>query len=177
RTAASRVVAVADERSNSLVVSAPEEFIPTIEHLVAELDVNATDITELRVFHLKHADPVEMADLFSQLFPDVSKTSNAANQNQPGFRFGGAFGGPFNNNANRSNQSSESERMKKKGQVLAVADQRTSSIIVSADRDLMDQIADMIAQLDSSSPKIQMVYVFPPSEHAVPQQFPDIPPA
>src|SRR5207249_6451867 len=29
RTAASRVVAVADERSNSLVVSAPEEYIPT----------------------------------------------------------------------------------------------------------------------------------------------------
>src|SRR5438477_5870610 len=50
RTAASRVVAVADERSNALVVSAPDEFIPTIEHLVAELDVSATDITELRVF-------------------------------------------------------------------------------------------------------------------------------
>src|SRR5439155_2215090 len=111
RTAASRVVAVADERSNSLVVSAPDEFIPTIEHLVAELDVSATDITELRVFHLKNADPVEMADLFSQLFPDESKTGNAANQNQPGFR----FGGPFNNNANRSNQSTESDRAKKKG--------------------------------------------------------------
>ena len=45
RTAASRVVAVADERSNALVVSAPDEFIPTIEQLVKELDVSISDIT------------------------------------------------------------------------------------------------------------------------------------
>src|SRR5437588_1760216 len=169
RTAASRVVAVADERSNALVVSAPDEFIPTIEHLVAELDVSATDITELRVFHLKNADPVEMADMFSQLFPDQSKTSNDANQNQGGFRFRGGVGGPFNN-ANQNTQPTTSDRMKKKGQVTAVADQRTSSIIVSAASELMPQIADMIAQLDSSSSKKQMVYVFPPLEHADPQQ-------
>ena len=169
RTAASRVVAVADERSNALVVSAPEEYIETIEHLVAELDVSATDITELRVFHLKNADPVEMADMFSQLFPDQSKTSNDANQNQGGFRIRGGFGGPFIN-ANQNTQSNTSDRMKKKGQVTAVADQRTSSIIVSAASELMPQIAEMIAQLDSSSPKKQMVYVFPPLEHADPQQ-------
>ena len=167
RTAASRVVAVADDRSNSLVVSAPEEFIPTIEHLVTELDVSAVDITELRVFHLKNADPVEMAELFSQLFPDETRTSNDANQNQGGFRFRGGFGGAFNN-ANQNTQST-SDRMKKKGRVTAVADQRTSSIIVSAASELMDQIADMIAQLDSSSPKKQMVFVFP-IENANPQQ-------
>src|SRR5207249_10719173 len=108
RTAASRVVAVADERSNALVVSAPDEFIPTIEHLVAELDVSATDITELRVFHLKNADPVEMADMFSQLFPDQSKTSNDPNQNQGGFRFRGGIGGPFIN-ANQNTQSNTSD--------------------------------------------------------------------
>src|SRR6185295_16706373 len=42
RTAASRVVAVADDRSNSLVVSAPDEFIPTIEQLVKDLDVSVS---------------------------------------------------------------------------------------------------------------------------------------
>jgi len=167
RTAASRVVAVADERSNSLVVSAPEEYMPTIESLVAGLDVNAADITELRVFHLKNADPAEMADMFAQLFPDETKTSNTGNQNQPGFRFGGGFGGP--NNANRSNQPTESERAKKKGRVLAVADQRTSSIIVSAAKDLMPEIEAMVQQLDSSPARKQKVYFFP-LENADPQQ-------
>ena len=53
RQAASRVVAVADERTNSLVVSAPDELMPTIEELVSQVDTAAEDITEVRVFHLQ----------------------------------------------------------------------------------------------------------------------------
>jgi type II secretory pathway component GspD/PulD (secretin) len=157
RTAASRVVAVADERSNSLVVSAPDEFIPTIEQLVKELDVSVSDITELRVFHLRNANAVEMADMFSQLFPDETKTGNDSNQNQIGFRFGGGGGG---RNRNGNNQAETSERMKKKGRVLAVADERTSSIIVSAASELMPQIEEMVAQLDASPAKKQKVYIY-----------------
>ena len=157
RTAASRVVAVADERSNSLVVSAPDEFIPTIEQLVKDLDVSVSDITELRVFHLQNANAVEMADMFSQLFPDETKAGNDQQQNG-GFRFfrGGPFGGGIQNNS----QASTSDRMKKKGRVLAVADERTSSIIVSAAHELMPQIEEMVAQLDASPAKKQKVYIY-----------------
>ena len=165
RTAASRVVAVADERSNALVVSAPDEFIPTIEQLVKELDISVSDITELRVFHLRNADPVEMADVFSQLFPDETKTGNDPNQNQFGFRFGGGGARGRNNN----NQTESSERLKKKGRVLAVADERTSSIIVSAASELMPEIEEVVAQLDSSSARKQKVLIIP-LENADPQQ-------
>ena len=58
-------------------------------------------------------------------------------QNQRIVIVGGGFAGPVNNNASRSNQSDTSDRTTKKGRVLAVADQRTSSIIVSAAKDLM----------------------------------------
>jgi type II secretory pathway component GspD/PulD (secretin) len=51
--------------------------------------------------------------------------------------------------------------MKKMGQVVAVADNRTSSVIVSAASDLMPQIAEMIAQLDEDASKKQNVYVIP----------------
>ena len=50
--------------------------------------------------------------------------------------------------------------MKKKGRVSAVADQRTSSIIVSAASEMMPQIGEMIAQLDSSPAKKQKVFVY-----------------
>src|ERR1039457_155786 len=105
-SAAQRVVphvsAVADDRSNSLVVSAPDEYIPTIEQLVREIDVSVSDVTELRVFHLANADPVETAALFAQLFPDDSKT---ADQNQAAVRFRGGLGGFFNHgNAPRSEE-------------------------------------------------------------------------
>jgi type II secretory pathway component GspD/PulD (secretin) len=152
----SRVVATADERSNSLVVSAPEDIMPTIEQLVNELDVATTDITELRVFHLNNADPVEMAEQFSELFPDDSKSTE---QNQAGFRFGGGpFG--FNRGGNRGAQTDNSTRNKKKGRVLAVADQRTSSLLVSAASELMPQIEQMVAQLDGNSGKKQHVYIY-----------------
>jgi hypothetical protein len=145
-------------------VSAPDEFIPSIEQLVEKLDVSVNDITDLRVFHLRNADPLEMADIFAELFPDETKTGNNNNQNDFRFR-GGPFGGfnPFggDRNRNRNNQqNTESERAKKKGRVVAVPDQRTSSLIVSAASELMPQIEAMIEQLDASPAKKQKVFVY-----------------
>ena len=168
RNAASRVVAIADERSNSLVVSAPDELVPSIEQLVKELDVTVADITELRVFHLVNSDPLEIVDLFSQLFPDDSKTSaDQQNQNPFGFRFNP--GGPGGIARGGQTQGDTSTRAKKKGQVLAVADQRTSSVIVSAASESMPQIAEMVAQLDSSPARKQKVFVYS-LQNADPQQ-------
>jgi len=152
-----RVVAIADERTNSLVVSAPDDALPTIEKLVREIDVNVTDITELRVFHLVNADPAEMADIFAELFPDETQTRNNQ-QGQPGFRFGGFGGG--NNRRGNNQAATQSDRATKRDKVLTVADPRTSSLIVSAASELMPQIAAMIEQLDSSSARKQRVYIY-----------------
>ena len=46
RQAASRVVAVADEQSNSVIVSAPDEFMTSIAEIVSKLDTSTNDITE-----------------------------------------------------------------------------------------------------------------------------------
>ena len=51
--------------------------------------------------------------------------------------------------------------MKKMGRVVAVPDQRTSSLIVSAASELMPQIAAMVEQLDANSARKQKVFVFP----------------
>ncbi|MBI3416006.1 MAG: hypothetical protein HY043_11960 [Verrucomicrobia bacterium] len=170
---APRVVAVADERSNSLVVAAPEDVMVLIENMKQQIDQPVNDITELRVFKLHNADPLEMVDLFSTLFPDETKTAN--NNNQQQFRFGGGpFGGGFGvgggaGGARGGGATTPSDRMKKQGRVLAVADQRTSSLIVSAASELMPQIAQMVTQLDSSPAKKQKVFVYS-LENADPQQ-------
>ena len=59
--AATRVSVVADEYSNSLIILAPEPYHEAISNLVRQLDVPVQDITELRAFQLKNADPTEMA--------------------------------------------------------------------------------------------------------------------
>lgn len=170
RAAASRVVAVADEHSNSLVVNAPDDVMPEIEELITKVDTSVEDVTELRVFRLKHADPMEMADVLSNLFPDDTK-SNDNSRSQ--VRFGGGpfgFGGGGNN---RNAAAAGSERAKKKGRVLAVPDQRTSSVIVSAAHDLMGQIGEMVAQLDSNPARKQKVFVYD-LQNADPQQVQDV---
>lgn len=157
----SRVVAVADERSNSLVVAAPDDVLPMIKDVVRQIDQPVSDITELRVFRLRNSDPIEMADMLSSLFPDESKASGSSNDQQQ-FRFnrggpGGGFGG---GQRNQASNNGDSDRMKKKGRVLAVADQRTGSVVVSAASELMPQIAEMIAQLDSNPARKQKVFVY-----------------
>jgi len=152
-----KVNAVADEESNSLIVTAPQDMMGSISNLVAELDVASTDVTELRVFRLFNADPMEMATLFLELFPDETRSGN--NQNQGGFQFGGGGFRGFGGGNNRNNQAASSDRMKKKGRVSAVADQRTSSLIVSAASELMPQIEEMIKQLDQPAKK-QKVFVY-----------------
>ncbi len=148
-----RVVAVSEERSNCVVVSAPDEQMPIIKQMIDELDAPVEDVTEIRVFRLKFADAQETSDLLNNLF-------SAANSATSGQAFGGRFqfGGrrPGMNAAN----ADPSSRMLKQTQVVSVPDLRTGSVVVSASRDLMVQIEGMIADLDSDAAKKQEVFVF-----------------
>jgi general secretion pathway protein D len=155
RPGASKVVATADERSNSLVVSAPDDLMPTIEELVTSVDTNVEDVTEIRVFRLQHADPQETADLLASLFPDPTTTQTQGRSGYSGFFRGGPFGMGGDNSA-----GSNSERLKKQSKVTAVADNRTRSVVVTAARDTMTQISSMLEQLDSDPARKQKVFVF-----------------
>lgn len=157
RAVASRVTAVADEHSNSLIVNAPEDVMPAIEQLVHNVDKNVEDVTEVRAFKLRNADPGEMADLLSSLFPDETQNSNNNAGGQ--VRFGGGFGGRGGGGQNNSG-GGDSELAKKKSRVLAIPDTRTGSVVVKAARDLMGQIAQMVEQLDSNPAKKQKVFVY-----------------
>src|SRR6185436_13817480 len=87
RVAAPKVTAVADDRSNSLVVSAPEDQMPIVRALVQQMDVDVDAVTELKVFRLRNADPQETADQLASLFPDTTQQG----QRNRGFGFGGPF--------------------------------------------------------------------------------------
>jgi hypothetical protein len=152
--AAAKVVAVGDDRSNSLVVSAPADLLATIETMVKEIDQEVSDVTELRVFRLKNADPSETADQLATLFPDPTSSTSGNQNNVPFFMRGGPFGG---GGRGATATGANSERAKKMGRVLAVPDPRTSSLIITASKTLMPQIADMIAELDADKGRKEVV--------------------
>ena len=155
--AASRVVAISEERTNSLVVSAPSDLIPTIEQLVKEMDRNIEDVTELQVFPLKYADAYEMAEIVTNLFSDKDEIENS----RGGYRFGSWGRSSSSSSRSRSSSSgNSSERMLQQKRVLAVADPRTNSVIVSATAELMTQVALMIERLDDNKAKQQKVFTY-----------------
>ena len=155
--AASRVVAISEERTNSLVVSAPSDVIPTIEQLVKEMDRTIEDVTEIQVFKLQNADAYEMAEVLTNLFSDKDEIENS----RGGYRFGSYGRSSSSSSRSRSGSSgNSSERMLQQKKVVAVADPRTNSVIVSATAELMKQIALMVERLDDNKAKQQKVYTY-----------------
>jgi len=152
RMSSAKVVAVADDRSNSLVVSASDEQMVLVSELVSQMDVAVDDVAVLRVFRLRYADPQETADQLTSLFPDPGTQQSSRGQ-QFGFR--GFFGGFSRGNSSSTDQDS---RKIKQTRVTAVPDPRTGSVIVSAARDLMNEIAGIIEELDSDPSKKKRVY-------------------
>ena len=160
--AQNKVLAVADERSNSLIILAPEDQIPMIEELIGELDDDVDDVTEVRIIKLENADPTEVSEQINQLFGSSNQQQNQQQRFGPAAffasRFGGGGGGSQSNNSNERGKRSTQE-------VIAVPDPRTASLIISAPRQMIETVENLVKQLDSNSAQRQKVFVFS-LEHA-----------
>ncbi|MGA2178879.1 MAG: secretin N-terminal domain-containing protein [Verrucomicrobiota bacterium] len=168
---------VANEAGNSIVVTDTQSNIRHLTEIIRAIDNSAEGETEIRVFHLTHASPADVASELSQIFPTSSGTSGS--QVQSPFRFGGGPFGRFGGfggggggaggfggfggggvGGNASGNNGQNTRIQKQTQVVAVADLRTSSVIVTASKDLMQEIAGMMEQLDVPSTRDQKVFVY-----------------
>jgi general secretion pathway protein D len=170
---------VANAAGNSIVMTDTQANIRHMVEIIKAIDSSAEAETEIRVFHLTHASPTDVASALSGVFP--SSGGSGGNNNQAPVRFGGGpfgggggfaammggFGGRGGggNGGGRGGSSSagssgQNDRIRRASQVLAVADARTSSVIVTASKDLMSQIAGMVLELDVASPRDQQVHVF-----------------
>ncbi len=151
----------ANEAGNSLVITDTQANIHRIAEVIKAIDMGAEDGTEVRVFRLLYADPSEMADLIANLFPDDTRSGGSSSPVQFG-GFGGGlrrFFGGGGGGQNAGGNSSQNARIKKRAKVVAVADPRTSSVVVSAAKDLIAQIEGVVAELDSNPAHKQNVKV------------------
>jgi type II secretory pathway component GspD/PulD (secretin) len=173
----SHATIVANEAGNSIAVTDTQANIRHLVEIIKAIDSSAEDETELRVFHLKHHDPNEIANLLTGLFSGQGTTGGSQTPIRfggPGGGFGGPGGGFFGALAARAAAASttangQAARIKKRQEVVAVADPRTSSVAVTASKDMMEQIASMVEQLDQDSPRVPHVSVVH-LENADPQQ-------
>jgi type II secretory pathway component GspD/PulD (secretin) len=164
RAAETRVVAVADQQSNSVVVSAPEDTISEIQEIINEIDTSLNDVTVTHIFRLQHADSVELAQTVNNLFGDGT-TSSTPNRSQPGQNlqrgFGNQGGGGGGGGGNRgATTTATNDRALLQSKVTAVGDPRTNYLLVTASKDTMTKIATVVAQLDSPDSRTQHVYFY-----------------
>ncbi len=157
---------VANEAGNSIVVTDTQSNIKHLVQIIQAVDNSAEAETEIRVFRLRYANPNDVATELGNIFPSSGSGSNT----QLPIRFGGGFGGGGGGGpggffarlaaANGANNTGSNDRIKKATQVTAVADTRIQAVIVTAPKDLIDQIAGMMHDLDVPSSRDQNVYVY-----------------
>ncbi len=166
--ASSTVTAVADERTNAVVVSAPDELMPTIESLIEQVDQSADVLTEVRVFPLQYADAEKLAEVVTSVFNGTTGSSNASRTQTSTFRqrFFRPMGmmappGAASGNSRAGSANNDlSSRQQAAATITAVADTRTNSLVVSAVPDTMEQVRQVIEQLDKDPAKTKRVYTF-----------------
>jgi type II secretory pathway component GspD/PulD (secretin) len=141
KNAQTHAIFSSDDQMNAVIASAPPGYMPYITNVIASLDQPSQDITEIKVFKLKHADPVEIADELSTLFPNPNNTSEQSSRSM-GFRFVPPW------MQRQTPENNKSERMTAQTSVVAVADRRTESVVVTASKALMGEIRGMIESLD-----------------------------
>lgn len=70
-----------DGRTNSLIVTAPEESLPILEELIKQLDRPTSTVAEIKVFSLQNSDAKSMVSLLESLFASAGQTQqNALNR-------------------------------------------------------------------------------------------------
>lgn len=178
----SQATFVANAAGNSIVMTDTQSNIRHLVEIIRAIDTSAQSETEIRVFKLKNANPSEVASLLSELF-NAGSSGTGGTQSPirfgggagggggfPGFGGFGGFGGRGGGGGGGNSAASASnDRIRKASQVVSVADARTSSVVVTASKDLMNQIAGMVRELDVPSNRDQRVFVYH-MENGDPQQ-------
>ena len=74
------VIIVPDPSANSLVVSAPLDYMGLISHIIERLDSAAPTVANIKIFNLKNADARQMALVLTSLFHLQANGSASASQ-------------------------------------------------------------------------------------------------
>jgi type II secretory pathway component GspD/PulD (secretin) len=74
------IIIVPDARANSLVVSAPVDYMDLLSEMIKHLDDTAPTVAQIKVFNLKNADARQMAQVLSTLFRLQSRGPAQGNQ-------------------------------------------------------------------------------------------------
>jgi type II secretion system protein D len=156
---AARVAAAADSQTNTVVVTGPDDVLGVVAEVIKNLDTQLSNLADVKVFHLKYADAQDTAELINEVFGEsrtssqTTRSSNRQNQ-QVQFMRGGPGGFP---GMQQTTQSSSMSNVA----IIASADSRTNSIVVSGPPETLQSITQIIKELDENPEQERKIFVYP----------------
>jgi general secretion pathway protein D len=136
------VIASADTRTNSVVVTAPPENLKAVDALIKLLDSNPGTGSDMKVFQLQYADAESAAKLIQSMFP----------QTNAGL---GVGQGSSNRGGGQINQLLLHMPL-----VIASADDRTNTLVVTAPADVLKVVEALVHQLDANPASKQTFFIY-----------------
>jgi general secretion pathway protein D len=140
-----KIAAAADDRTNTVVVTAPADTIKVIEGIVKLLDAPPVMGAEIQVFTLKYADPLLAGKLLESIFQPPSLQ---------------AVGGSGSSASNSIKPPGAVDAIRKLGWISTTADQRTNTLIVTASPEVLKAVTGIVKQLDSNPASQQTVFIY-----------------
>ena len=144
-------------RSNTLIITASSANIKRLAEIVKQLDISMADRIKIEVFSLQYADATRLAEVITELYEKPRDTEAAAEQERQqrgrrgGFGNRGQFGRDGEGGATATEEGSPTEggALQLLGEVKAVADENTNSLIVSASQPNLTVIRRLVSELDT----------------------------
>ena len=155
-----KVLILADERSNKLVIITSKSNYDFFEKIIRQLDVETTPDTVVKVYRLKYAEAEEVADMINDLIGNApsSKSSSKNNTNAAARGQGGTTrvsnptgaqgsGAAARRSANqRTGEAKPGELSKENTTVLA--DKRINGLVVMTNKELVPVVESIIEAMD-----------------------------
>jgi general secretion pathway protein D len=159
------VTAAADSRTNTVVVTGPESVLNVVEEVIKKLDSPLSNVADVKVFHLEYADASNTAQLINEVFgqsrtSSSSRSSRSSSQQSQRISFRGGPGGGFGGFGGMVSQGGDSGSMSDIT-VVASADTRTNSLVVSGPTETLEVIAQIIKELDENPAQERRIFVYP----------------
>ncbi len=145
-----------DQRTNSVLISAPKDAMQLVLSLIKELDVQPLARSEINIFQLKKTDATQMALMLQQLFLNTGtlgqRTTTPGGAATPGGAPGAAPGGAAGGTKppltiTIANSTPEGAPII---DLRLTVDERTNSLIVAGSRNDLDVIEAILARLDET---------------------------
>ena len=160
----------ANDGSNAIILTDTQTNIHRIAEIVSALDTSISSISEIKVFPLVYADAKQLADVVKGLFETRSSGSSRSSSSSSRIaemmrsRFGGGSSSSRSSGSSgrssRSGGSGSSAALAAASRVVAISEERTNSLVVSAPSDLIPTIEQLVKEMDRNIEDVTELQVF-----------------